>query len=211
MADPSQPCRERAVVVVEWFDMGDVARPELQRYSWDKLLFTSTEMTKINAWNNWVKTLCKSWNNMVTSKGTALLQLAAAWLCCAPCSTLCILVLITLQSLIVRPDPKCWEALPFKRGCQMSVLITADKYFNLGTLEGATCLVPYEEMTTQTCIAWLIFHGCHPLGTRCDAGARFAQRSLHLQCLFVTVLWNISSRRLHSSRTVLADLSGCLT
>lgn len=168
-------------------------------------------MRKTNPSNNRVKPLRKSWSSMVTSKGTALLQLAAARLCCAPCSTMCMLVLIRLQSLIVRPDPKCWEALPFNKGCQMSILITADKYFNLGTLEGATCLVPYEEMTTQTCSAWLIFYGCHPLGMQRDAGARFAQRSLHLQCLFVTVLWNSSSRRLHSSRTVLADLSRCLT
>lgn len=74
------------------------------------------------------------------------------------------LVLIKLWSMILKPDIKCWEILPWQQGLsQVSLLITANKYFNSGTFgrkgrSGALCLVPYEDMTTEICSAWLIFY-----------------------------------------------------
>lgn len=99
------------------------------------------------------------------------------------------LVLIKLWSLILKPDPKCWETLPWQQGLsQVSLLITANKYFNSGTFgrkgwSGAPCLVPYEEMTTEICSAWLIFYAeihwvCSVILVACFALCS----SLHLQC-----------------------------
>lgn len=98
------------------------------------------------------------------------------------------LVLIKLWSLILKPDPKCQETLPCQQGLsQVSLLITANKYFNSGTFgrkgwSGALCLAPYEEMTTEICSAWLIFYAeihwvCSAILVAC-----FALCLLHLQC-----------------------------
>lgn len=98
------------------------------------------------------------------------------------------LVLIKLWCMILKPDIKCWEILPWQQGLsQVSLLITANKYFNSGTFgrkgrSGALCLVPYEDMTTEICSAWLIFYAeihwvCGVILVAC-----FALRSLHLQC-----------------------------